>query len=367
MSSGRILVVDDAAENLRVLHDLLKAEGYTVLTAMRGEVALSAAAAPQPPELVLLDVRLPGLDGYETCRRLRANPSSRDIPVIFISAGGDMADKVEGFRCGGVDYVTKPFQVEEVLARVATHLALARQRREIVALSALKDHLIRTISHDLRNPLTIVLGNTEYLLSGMLPLPEGDARTMIADVHQRGQEMLRLVSDLLDLSRIREGMPLRVQEVDLAGLVAQQAARAEGAARGRRVRVAIDASPEELVVVADPERIGQVVENLVSNAIKYTPPGGNVTLSTRRDAHRAALSVHDTGLGIPAGSIPHLFEPFYRVPEREHTEAEGTGLGLSIVKAIVDQHGGEIRVESEPGRGSRFTVLLPLRPVQNLD
>jgi two-component system, sensor histidine kinase and response regulator len=323
-------------------------------------VALSAVAGAQPPELVLLDVRMPGMDGYEVCRRLKEDPSSRDIPVIFISAGSDMADKVEGFRCGGVDYVTKPFQVEEVLARVATHLALARQRREIAGLSALKDHLIRTISHDLRNPLTIVLGNTEYLLSGGA-LAGDDARAMIADVHQRGQEMLRLVSDLLDLSRIRDGMPLQAQELDLEALLIRQAAGAETAARGRGVLLRVEGSREKVTVKADSERIGQVVANLLSNAIKYTPAGGSVTLSAMREADHATLAVQDTGLGIPAASIPRLFEPFYRVPGREHQQAEGTGLGLSIVKAIVDQHLGEIRVESEPGHGSRFTVLIPLR------
>jgi signal transduction histidine kinase len=360
MSSGRILIVDDSAENLRVLHGLLKAEGYTVLTAMRGEVALRAATAPPPPELVLLDVRMPGMDGYEICRRLRAGASSRDIPVIFISAGGDVADKVEGFRCGGVDYVTKPFQVEEVLARVATHLTLSRQRREIAALSALKDQLIRTISHDLKNPLTVVLGATEAFMAGMVSPSDVEGRSLIAHVHQHGQRMLRLVTDLLDLSRIEEGMPLQTEAVSLAALLEQQTAKAERAARGRGVLLCVEAPPEEVVVVADPERIGQVVANLVSNAIKYTPAGGTVTLSAMREGDYGALSVRDTGLGIPAEAIPHLFEAFYRVPEREHMEAEGTGLGLSIVKAIVDQHHGDIRIESEPGHGSRFTVLLPL-------
>jgi two-component system sensor histidine kinase/response regulator len=360
MSGGRILIVDDSPENLRILDGLLKAEGYTVLAAMRGEVALRAAFSPRPPELALLDVRLPGMDGYEICRRLKDHPSTRDIPVIFVSAGGDAADKVEGFRCGGVDYVTKPFQAEEVLARVATHLALARQRREIAALSALKDQLIRTISHDLKNPLTVILGATEMLLSGGMPAADGEARTLVADVHQRGEEMLRLITDLLDLSRIEEGMPLRLQAVSLPALLAEQASRAEGAARARGVRLDAEPSGEEIVVAADPGRIAQVVANLVSNAIKSTPEGGRVTLSATREGGWGALHVSDTGIGIPAEAIPRLFEPFYRVPEHAHRDARGTGLGLSIVKAIVEQHGGQTTVETEPGRGSRFTVLLPV-------
>lgn len=360
MSRGRILIVDDAAENLRVLHDLLKAEGYTVLTAMRGEVALNAAAATPAPDLVLLDVRLPGMDGYEICRRLKADPATRDIPVMFLSAGGDMADKVEGFRVGGVDYVTKPFQVEEVLARVATHLALSRQRREIVALSALKDQLIRTISHDLKNPLTIVLGNAEYLLTTASPVSGEEARRMIAGIQKRGQEMLRLVTDLLDLSRIEEGMPLRLQAVDLEPLLLAQAVRAEAFARAAGVALKVEPPPEPVTVLADPERIGQVLANLVSNAIKYTPAGGRVTLAAHGDGRYGALSVRDTGVGIPAEAIPELFKPFYRVPASGPRKTEGTGLGLSIVKAIVDQHRGEVRVESDVARGSVFTVRLPL-------
>jgi two-component system, sensor histidine kinase and response regulator len=358
--SGRILIVDDAAENLRVLHDLLKAEGYTVLTAMRGEVALSAATGPQTPDMVLLDVRMPGMDGYEICRRLKADAATRDIPVMFLSAGGDMADKVEGFRVGGVDYVTKPFQVEEVLARVATHLAISRQRREIAALSALKDQLIRTISHDLKNPLTIVLGNAEYLLSSKAPLTDEDRRRLIEGVQRRGQEMLGLVTDLLDLSRIEEGMPLHLEPLDLGALAERQAKDALD--RGHGIDLRYESPAETVTVKADGERLAQVAANLLSNALKYTPTGGRVTVSVERVAGCGVLRVRDTGLGIPADALRRVFEPFYRVDQPEHRKAEGTGLGLSIVKAIVEQHGGEVRVESEPGTGSTFTVLLPLAP-----
>lgn len=356
MSAGRILIVDDAAENLRVLHELLKAEGYVVLTAMRGEVALTAARAPQPPDMVLLDVRMPGMDGYEICRRLKADPATRDIPVMFLSAGGDMADKVEGFRAGGVDYVTKPFQVEEVLARVATHLALSRQRREIAALSGLKDQLIRTISHDLKNPLTIVLGNAEYLLSSLAPLTEEDRRRLVSGIQRRGEEMLRLVTDLLDLSRIEEGMPLERRPLELGALAERQVKDAQE--RGADVRFEPAAGP--VTVSADGERLGQVIANLVSNAIKYTPPGGTVTVSVARESGFGLLCVRDSGLGIPAEALPRVFEPFYRVDRPDHRKVEGTGLGLSIVKALVEQHGGDVRVASAPGQGSTFTVRLPL-------
>jgi signal transduction histidine kinase len=360
VSRGRILIVDDAPENLRVLHDLLKAADYTVLTAMRGEVALSAATAPQPPDMVLLDVRMPGMDGFEICRRLKADAATRDIPVMFLSAGGDMADKVEGFRAGGVDYVTKPFQVEEVLARVATHLALSRQRREIAALSALKDQLIRTISHDLKNPLTIVLGNAEYLLSSEAPMDDAERRSMIADVHRCGQEMLKLVTDLLDLSRIEEGMPLQRVPVDLGGLAERQVKDALGPATAAGLTLRFEGAPEPVTADVEPERMAQVLANLIGNAIKYSRPGGSVVVRVATEMGRAALVVRDTGLGIPADALPRLFEPFYRVPQAEHRKAEGTGLGLSIVKALVEQHGGSVHVESEPGRGSTFSVRLPL-------
>jgi signal transduction histidine kinase len=365
VSTGRILVVDDTAENLRFLHALLSAEGYTVLTAMRGEVALQAARAPQPPELVLLDVRMPGMDGYDVCRRLKADPQTADVPVIFVSAGGDVADKVEAFRCGGVDYVTKPFQVDEVRARVATHLALARQRREIAALSALKDQLIRTISHDLRSPLAVVLTGAEALKTGLVPLDSEDARIMIAGIHQRGEDMLRLVTSLLDLARIEEGMPLEIQRLPLMPLLTAQAASATSTARARGVTLEVTASEDEIAVAADADRVAQVVANLLSNAIKYTPRGGRVTLAAAREAGFGKILVSDTGVGIPAESVPRLFEPFYRVPGRQREQVEGTGLGLSIVKAIVDQHRGAIRVDSEPGFGTQFSVLFPLAVPSN--
>lgn len=358
--SGRLLIVDDAPENLRILHGLLKAEGYTVLAATRGEVALTAALAPEPPELMLLDVRMPGMDGYEVCRRLKEHSATRDIPVIFISAGADAADKIEGFRCGGVDYVTKPFQAEEVLARVATHLALSRQRREIAALSELKDQLIRTISHDLRNPLTVVLGAAELLLAAPASLPEVEKRELVEGIQRRGEDMLRLVTELLDLSRIEAGLPLRLEAVGLAGLLSDEAARAEVAAGARGLTLEVSAPADDVVVKGDVERLRQVVTNLVGNAIRYTPSGGTIRLTAAAEGDHGALSVADTGVGIPADAVPHIFERFYRVPQHAAMDEAGTGLGLSIVKAIVDQHGGRIVVDSTPGGGSRFTVLLPL-------
>jgi signal transduction histidine kinase len=305
---------------------------------------------------------MPGMDGFEICRRLRADPSTRDVPVMFLSAGGEMADKVEGFRAGGVDYVTKPFQVEEVLARVATHLALSRQRREIAALSDLKDQLIRTISHDLKNPLTIVLGSAEYMLLAPKPLTDEHRHRLVGDIHRRGQEMLRLVTDLLDLSRIEEGMPLQLARVDLGEVAQRHVEDARERAQAAGVSLRFEGPADPVAVAADGERLQQVLANLVSNALKYTPAGGEVVVSVGREGTSGLVRVSDTGLGIPAPALARVFEPFYRVDDAAHRKAEGTGLGLSIVKALVTQHGGDVRVESTPGSGSVFIVALPIAP-----
>ncbi len=367
-SSGTILAVDDIPANLELLSRMLVKRGYRVRSAISGSMALKSASAT-PPDLVLLDINMPEMDGYQVCQRLKEDERTRDIPVIFVSAMNETLDKVRAFETGGVDYVTKPFQFEEVVARVETHLSIFRQRREIEALrkrekarfdelSALKDQFVRMVSHDLKNPLNNVIGFAYLLEERPNKVSPADIREFAQNIQTSAQKMLRLITTLLDLSKIESGMDLSLTPIALDEFLEQRAADIIFAAQQKNIHMEYVPAPS-IILSLDRVRFGQVIDNLLSNAVKYTPEGGHVRLSVDVTASEILIQVADNGFGIPAEDIPHLFEKFYRVRTEQHMTVEGTGLGLSIVQAIIEQHGGRIWVESEPDEGSVFSIGLP--------
>jgi signal transduction histidine kinase len=358
---GVVLVVDDTPANLSVITAMLNHAEYDVRPAINGEVALRALAN-KLPDLVLLDINMPGISGYEVCRRIKADARTRDIPVIFLSAADNLEDKMEAFRVGGVDYVTKPFQVEEVLARVNTQVTLAQQRQKIEALVSFKDELLRTVSHDLKNPLNNIMGYSDMLMENMrsADLDVDDSLVILERIRRSTDMMYHLVVTLLDLDRLEGGIRLEIRPTSLAQLLEDIYGQYQLAAETKRINLEIRHQNETYITPVDPARFAQALSNLVSNAIKYTPEGGNVQVDLGRHDDKTVIRIMDNGYGIPADALPNLFKKFYRVNTDQHRRVEGTGLGLSIVKAIVDLHGGNITVESQPGQGSIFHVVLPV-------
>jgi two-component system, sensor histidine kinase and response regulator len=365
-----ILVVDDVAANLELLSDLLTRSGYHVRPAISGAAALRSARA-NPPDLVLLDINMPHMDGYEVCQALKADETTRDIPVIFLSAYDEVVDKVHGFEVGGVDYITKPFHFEEVLARIENHLMLHRQRLQIEDLlikerehfehlNALKDHFVRMVSHDLKNPLGVVMGFAAMIEDDYETMSREELLSFVRNIRHNARRMLDLINDLLDLNKIEAGGALERQSLDLVHFLEERYLDAAMLAHIKRIQIEFTPPDAPLTVDADPSRLAQAVDNILSNAVKYTPNGGRITITAECDAMWAVVHVTDNGLGIPEESIPRLFEKFYRVPREPHLQSEGTGLGLAIVKAIIEQHGGRIDVESVFGEGSRFSLYIPL-------
>ncbi len=376
-SLGNILVVDDQPANLRLLSDMLNNQGYEVRAAIDGPMALMTAQA-ESPELILLDVNMPQMDGYEVCSRLKADPATAAIPVIFISGLGETMDKVKAFHVGGVDYITKPIQVEEVMARVESQLTLYRQRRTLEEqrreieclrdqdrlyfekLSEIKDQFLRMASHDLKNPIGAIMGYVDIMLHFNQKVDEAKREEYLHHIRGAAEQMHRLVMDLLDLAKIETGLALVPEPTLLNGFLRQNVSMFEVPAQQKQIQLSLDLSPEDVTLQMDPARMGQVLSNLISNAIKYTPEGGSVAVSAERQNGYVVIRVRDNGLGIPEKDLPHLFERFYRVKDKAHLASEGTGLGLSIVKALVEQHNGQIQVESRSGEGSVFSVALPV-------
>ncbi|MEP7286832.1 MAG: hybrid sensor histidine kinase/response regulator [Chloroflexota bacterium] len=353
-----ILVVDDVPANLELLTGMLKKQGYRARPALSGAIALKSARAA-PPDLILLDISMPDLDGYQVCEQLKADELTHEIPVIFLSAFNETTDKVRAFEVGGVDYITKPFQFEEVMARVECHLTLQRQRREIQELSAFKDEMMRTVSHDLKNPLYQVMGLAEMLELDIETLTIEEILDYSKDFLKAGQKMFRLISDLLDISVVEGRMTLNLVPCQLADFLSEHLHDHQLMAQNKHLQLHLEAV-NNFTLLIDKDRMGRVIDNLLSNAIKYTPEGGQVVVTVQASPDRVLIKISDNGLGIPTDAISHVFDKFYRVHRKEHMTAEGTGLGLSIVKTIVEQHGGRIWVESELGVGSAFNVLLPI-------
>lgn len=359
--AAAILLVDDNTNNLGVLYRYLDDEGFEVLVSQDGERALRLAH-DQLPDLILLDIMLPGISGFEVCEALKSDDLTRDIPVIFISALTGVEDKVRGFAAGGVDYITKPFYQEEVLARINAHITIKRQREELDRLNATKDRLFSLIGHDLRGPFMGLLGALELLRDSSGELDEATTRELVSNLYASAERTYNLVENLLEWSRSqRQAVQVNPRSLDVRELVQNSVQLFLAGARQKGVELKVTI-PDQLQIYADRDTMASVIRNLVNNAIKFTGEGGTVLVSGAREDESVAITVEDTGTGIPPSEISHLFD-FGRTSSRRGTGGEqGTGLGLVLAKEHVTRNGGSLSVESEEGRGSRFSLTLPAAP-----
>jgi two-component system sensor histidine kinase/response regulator len=358
-----ILVVDDTPENLRLLTNMLAEHGYEVRPVTTGREALQAARHA-PPELVLLDVNMPEMNGYEVCESLKNFEELKDIPVIFLTALTDTADKLRAFSAGGADYITKPFQIDEVLARVRTHLALRRARVEslqqydqLKALEKLRDDLVHMVVHDMRSPLAVLICHLDCLETDMGSSPPAPSLVDLRAASQAAGVLNRMANDLLDVSRLEEGkLPLERKTNDLAKIAAVVRASMAGLDRSCAIEVA---APGSMEIACDGGIIQRVLENLVSNAIKHTPAGGRIRISVTPRSESVRVAVYDEGPGVPPDARTKIFEKFGTVAARQERKFHSAGLGLTFCKLAVEAHGGTIGVADGKPKGSVFFFDLP--------
>jgi CheY-like chemotaxis protein len=354
-----ILLVDDVPANLRLLGDILINAGYKVRQVSSGKQAIQVAEK-EIPDLILLDIMMPEMDGYEVFQKLKENPALVDVPVIFISALNDTANIVKALNAGGVDYINKPFQAEEVLARVHTHLKLRRQSRELQELIATKDKFFSIIAHDLRGPLGNMMGLTQMLADKSQDFPEEVRAEMVELLSDGAHNTFKLLENLLQWSQMERGLiDFNPVILDLSHVVSECIKTAAGTASGKQIRIITDiqGNPE---VFADTNMLQTVIRNLVSNAIKFTPNAGFVTISAVPSVNNTTLlSVSDTGIGMDAAMQKNIFRMDVNT-KRNGTQGElSTGLGLLLCKEFVEKQDGELWVESTKNQGSVFYFTIP--------
>jgi len=343
-----ILIVDDMPANLLLLERMLTERGYKAKPVPSGKLALQAARTERP-DLILLDIAMPEMNGYEVCEQLKADATLKDIPVIFISALDQTIDKVKAFGVGGVDYVTKPFQLEEVHARIRTHLQLRR-------LEKLRDDLTHMVVHDLRNPLTVILSFLDFLEFDETQQLSASTQKLVPLARRSAEELLNMIGSILDVSKMGAGdMKLQREPCDLDALIRTMLATNQPFPGNRTVTLEAWKPPH--IVTADAGLIRRVLQNLLSNALNYTPSGGDVHIGVTPSESVVRVTVTDTGPGIAPEYHQRIFEKFGQVENRDNRL--GTGLGLTFCKLAIEAHGGSIGVESEVGKGSTFWFTLP--------
>ena len=357
---GIILIVDDDLSSSRLLSDLLRAEGHEVRYTRDAKSALMSAVR-SPPDLVLLDVQMPELDGFETCRQLKSEPALRNIPVLFLSGLTKAFNRNLAFECGAVDYIRKPYEAPDVRARVNAHLRLrqvhaelAQKNRALEVQRREQKHLFAMIAHDMKSPLTAVLGCLELLRTSSDFLTD-DARELMRDAEQGAIRVNELVSDLLSFQAMEEGkLVLGTEEgVNLRALIEESLVPLP---RLERDRVQVEAS--NIFLFCDCKLISRVIANLVINALRHSPRGGLVQILARSRAESVVrVEVLDHGPGVEEELQLQVFEKYFS------TDRAGgsTGLGLAFSKLAVEAHGGKIGVSNRPGGGACFWFECPLR------
>lgn len=357
-ASPVVLVVDDNAANVQVMGQLLDAAGYNVVPASTGAQAIERARL-RKPDLVLLDMIMPQMDGVEVCRHLRELPGLSDLPIIFVTGAAGQNYVTRAFEMGAVDYVTKPFVAQELLARVRTHVDLKRARDHLQAMLREREEITNVVAHDLKNPLTCIRFSAQMLRRA----GEDPARRheLLQEIEGSTEESLRFIQRFL--SHSAEGEYLRqfkTERVDLRELADQAIKLQRASAEVREIRLRLEADEGPAPVAADAMATRNVLQNLLSNAIRYSPPGGEVVVAV--SASRTGASrclVLDRGPGIAERDQKKLFQRFVRLATaREHAEYS-SGLGLAIAKHDITRMGGHLWYELRPDGGSIFGFELP--------
>jgi two-component system sensor histidine kinase/response regulator len=355
---ARILVVDDQPANIQLVGAVLGKLGHEIIPASDGLTALKRAAL-RTPDLILLDLLMPGMGGCEVCLQLKDNPASKDIPVIFLSAADDKDLIVRALDSGGVDYITKPFNQAELISRVRTQLALKNTQDRLKQLAEDKDELIGILTHDLKSCLGGMNMSAGLLCERTRLLNDGRLGQLAENIFHSSRQALSFVKEFLANAAADHGFTLSINPVDVVDVVASAVQQHQETARSKKLDLRLDLPDAPLIAFADATALTQVLDNLLSNALKFSPSGRTVFVSVGMVGRFAQCVVSDEGPGFTAEDRTRMFRRYVRLSARPTGGEPSTGLGLSIVHKLVKAMHGELTCESVPGRGATFTIRLP--------
>lgn len=357
IKNSKILIVDDNPSNLSVLFKALN-KYFQVSVAVNGKLALEIARKKEP-DIILLDIVMPEMDGFEVCEVLKSEEITKNIPVIFMSALSETSDKVRGFDVGAVDYITKPFQHQEVISRVSSHLTIRHQQRELAELYANKDKIYSIIAHDLRRPLSSFMILSQNFADSLDSLTKDEIQESFDNINSSVQRAIGLLDNLLQWSKIETIRSKFVPESFEINTVIHDAIslyRTTAEQKDITIHNNID---EKISVYADKQMINVVMRNLISNAIKFSHKESAVQISVYREVAFVKVSVKDMGVGISEDKLQSLFDPEKHFSTTGTQNEIGSGLGLVFCKEFIEKNGGELTVESKVDSGSTFSFTLP--------
>lgn len=355
----KVLIVDDVTKNIQLVANFLKQAGYEINFALSGKKALKHVEK-ESFDLILLDIMMPEMDGFEVCKLLKSNPETSEIPVIFLTAKTDIDSITKAFQIGGIDYITKPFNKSELLARVKTHLDMQQQKRNLKELNATKDKFFSIIAHDLRSPLNQLLGLSEILQREIESEHGNDVIKLANLINESAKSGRLLLENLLEWSRSQTGsINFNPEELNLAKITEEVIVLNENNARQKDIVIKSKIGENEKAF-ADGNMVKTILRNLLSNSIKFTSSGGRIDLAVDTSNGMATYSVIDNGIGIEDQDIDKLFRIDVNPKSIGRSKEKGTGLGLILCKEFVEMNAGKIWVESELEKGSVFKFSLPL-------
>jgi two-component system sensor histidine kinase/response regulator len=356
----KCLLVDDVEQNLLALEAPLRGDDREIFKAASGPAALELLLM-HDFALAFLDMHMPGMDGFELAELMRGSESSKHIPIIFTNAARptEPMPMFRGYESGAVDVLFEPINPEIVRQKAAIFFQLHRQRLQLEQAVREREDMLAIVSHDMRTPLSVVHTTASMLLNPKYQLTPQQVREQHERIRRNVEQMNRMIGDLMDMASLRGGnlaiepKPIIINEVLREAVSAQEAP-----ARDKGITLTYDSGTDVTKAHADRGRLLQLFQNLLGNAVKFCKAGDTITVGSRARGNSAHIEIADSGPGIAADALPHIFDPYYSA-SRKHQKS-GTGLGLYICKGIVDAHGGQIRCGSEPGVGTRFDISLPL-------
>lgn len=358
-----ILLVDDNIDNIQLAKTLLRKQDFIIKSFTSGKMAIEETSSIMP-DLILLDIMMPEVDGFEVCKALKKNDITKDIPIVFLSARNDVETIVEGFNIGGADYVTKPFKQQELIARINTQLSIKTQQKTIInqnqklyRLNQEKDMLMQITAHDLRNPISGISGLLDFIQDNYGKISLDDIKEIIDTAKFGLNSAMNIIGDLMDIYAIENNRLKFNNEVfELNSVLKKIIMQHQIKASSRNIKLSCELDPYYLYLDADKSKTTRIFENLLSNSIKYTKDNSQITIKTFKDNEYFVINILDMGPGFSEEDFNNLYNKYATLSAKPSSKDTSIGLGLFIVKTLVEAMNGSVDIKNNPSGGAVFEL-----------